>query len=61
MTVLPDGKHKQNPRIVVSIFFANADRATIQNGDPVTASDGLVMLLQASLGRHSVIEPPVSH
>lgn len=32
---LPDGKHKHNPRVMVTILIAkNADDATIQHDDP---------------------------
>lgn len=46
----PDTKHKQNPRIVVTIFITNIHSATMHHGDPHRLLRGFY-----------IIEPLLSH
>lgn len=52
MTTLPEKKHEQNPREMITILIANADNAKIQHSDLYT--DGLLSCF------HN-IEPLISH
>lgn len=51
-STLPDRKHEQNQRVVITIFTANADNSTIQHGG--SRYGGLLRCF-------IIIGPPVSH
>lgn len=41
---LPNGNHKQNPRVVITVFIAREYNATMQDGDPHYGSSNAVIL-----------------
>lgn len=34
MTTLPEGKHRQNPRVLITILITNAGNRKMQHGGP---------------------------